>query len=147
LLFCCPPFTCLWFPTLRQPWKSPITTEHLCYVSSLKTSPSHIIVYTDGSQRSIGQRFQRTGAIAVGFCQGNKIFKQKIGLGDRAEVYDAELTRLVVGIRTAIVKADSLHRTHHIHIFANNISAIKMVSDPKPHQGQLLAYIFYQHML
>jgi len=23
LLFCCPPFTCLWFPTLRQPWKSP----------------------------------------------------------------------------------------------------------------------------
>jgi len=25
LLFCCPPFTCLWFPTLRQPWKSPLT--------------------------------------------------------------------------------------------------------------------------
>ena len=29
LLFCCPPFPCLWFPTLRQPWKSPITlTTH-----------------------------------------------------------------------------------------------------------------------
>jgi len=25
LLFCCPLFTYLWFPTLRQPWKSPIT--------------------------------------------------------------------------------------------------------------------------
>ena len=24
LLFCCSPFTCLWFPTLRQPWKPPI---------------------------------------------------------------------------------------------------------------------------
>jgi len=52
-----------------------------------------------------------------------------------------------VGIRTAITKADSLPRTHHIHIFADNISAIKTVSDPKPHQGQLLAYTFYQHML
>ena len=25
LLICCSPFTCLWFSTLRQPWKSPIT--------------------------------------------------------------------------------------------------------------------------
>ena len=122
-------------------------TEHLRYVSSLKTSPSHIIVYTDGSQRSIGRRFRRTGTVAVGFHQGNEIFKQKIGLGGKAEVYDAELTGLVVGIRTAITKADSLPRTHHIHIFADNISAIKTVSDPKPHQGQLLAYTFYQHML
>jgi len=52
-----------------------------------------------------------------------------------------------VGIRTAITKADSLPRTHHIHIFADNVSAIKTVLDPKPRQGQLLAYTFYQHML
>jgi len=47
----------------------------------------------------------------------------------------------------AIAKADSLPRTHHIHIFANNVLAIKMVSDPKPRQEQLLAYTFYQYML
>jgi len=35
----------------------------------------------------------------------------------------------------------------NINIFANNISTIKMISDPKLHQGQLLAYTFYQHML
>jgi len=52
-----------------------------------------------------------------------------------------------VGIRTVIAKADSLHRTHYIHIFADNVSAIKTVSDPKLRQGQLLAYIFCQHML
>lgn len=43
--------------------------EHLCYISSLKTFPSHIIVYTNSSQRSIGQRFQRTDTIAVDFYQ------------------------------------------------------------------------------
>jgi len=47
----------------------------------------------------------------------------------------------------AIAKADSLPRTHHIHIFADNVSVIKMVSDPKLREEQLLAYTFYQHML
>jgi len=70
-----------------------------------------------------------------------------MSLGGKAEVYDTELTGLVVGIRTAISKAESLPRVHHIHIFADNVSAIKTVSDPKPCQGQLLAYTFYQHML
>jgi len=74
------------FPFLLLPWRKTCTdypnrvtiedkpakkdkavTEHLRYVSFLKTSPSYIIVYTDGSQRSIGWRFQRTGAAAVGF--------------------------------------------------------------------------------
>jgi len=39
LLFCCPPFTCLWFPTLRQPWKSPIRGD----------SPMEFQDYTSGS--------------------------------------------------------------------------------------------------
>jgi len=64
-----------------------------------------------------------------------------------AEVYDAELTGLVVGLKTAITKAESLPEIRHIHIYADNVSAIKTAPDPKPRQGQLLAYTFYQHML
>jgi len=63
------------------------------------------------------------------------------------EIYNAELTGLVVGIRIAISKTEFLSRVYHIHIFANNISVIKMDSDPKPYQEQLLAYTFYQYML
>ena len=154
------------FPFLLPPWRKTHTdypnrvtiqdeptkrdkaiSEHLHYVSSLKTSPNHIVVYTDGSQKTVGQRFRRTGAAAVGFHQGNEIFKQRIGLGGMAEVYDAELTGLVIGLRTAITKAESLPKIHHIHIYADNAAAIKTVPDPKPHKGQLLAYTFYQHML
>ena len=97
----------------------------------------------DGSQKSIGQRFQRTGAVAVDFYQENEIFKQKISLGDKAEVYNTELTRLVVGVRTAISKTKFLSRVHYIYIFVDNVSTVKTISDPKPCQGQLLAYIFY----
>ena len=70
-----------------------------------------------------------------------------MSLGGKAKVYDTELTRLVVDIRTAISKTEFLPRVHYIYIFADNISAIKTVLDPKLHQGQLLAYTFYQHML
>ena len=101
----------------------------------------------DSSQKSIGQRFQRTGTAAVDFHQGNEIFKQKISLGDKAEIYNAELTGLVVGVRTAISKTEFLPRVYYIHIFADNVSTIKTISDLKPCQGQLLAYTFYQHML
>jgi len=90
------------------------------------TPTSHIIVYTDSSQET---RFRRTGAAAVGFHQGNETFKQRMSLGSIAEVYDAELTGLVVGLRAAIMKAESLPKIHHILVYADNMSAIKKNSD------------------
>lgn len=38
------------------------------------------------------------------------------------------------------MEAESLPKIHHIHIYADNISAIKTAPDPKLRQGQLLAY-------
>jgi len=49
-----------------------------------------------------------------------------MSLGSIAEVYDAELTGLVVGLRAAIMKAESLPEIHHIHVYAD-MSAIKTV--------------------
>ena len=103
----------------------------------------HIIVYTDGSQKVISKRTCRTGAAAVGFHQGKEIFKRKIGLGGTTEVYDAELTGLVLGLKAAISSAEPLPMIHHIHIYVDNTSAITSVTDPQSRQGQLLAYSFY----
>jgi len=57
--------------------------------------------------------------------QGNETFKQRMSLGSIAEVYDAELTGLVVGLRVAIMKAESLPEIHLIHVYADNMSAIR----------------------
>jgi len=104
---------------------------------------NHIIVYTDGSQKVISKRTCRTGAAVVGFHQGKEIFKRKIGLGGTAEVYDAKLTGLVLGLKVAISSAEPLPMIHHIHIYADNTSAITSVTDPQSRQGQLLAHSFY----
>ena len=108
---------------------------------------NHIIVYTDGSQKVISKRTHRTGTAAVGFHQGKEIFKRKIGLGGTAEVYDAELTGLVLGLKAAISSAEPLPMIHYIHIYADNTSAITLVTDPQPRQSQLLTHYFYQNML
>ena len=148
------------FPFLLPPWRKThadysnrvtiqdkATSDHLHSISPLKTSPNHTIVYTDGSQKVISKRIRRTGAAAVGFHQGKEIFKRKIGLGGTAEVYDAELTGLALGLKAAISSAEPLPEIHHIHIYADNTSAITSVIDPQPQQGQLLAHSFYQNML
>jgi len=108
---------------------------------------NHIIVYTDSSQKVISKRMHRTGAAAVGFHQGKEIFKRKIGLEDTAEVYDAKLTGLVLGLKAAISSAEPLPMIHYIHIYADNTSAIASVIDSQPRQGQLLTHSFYQNML
>jgi len=80
---------------------------------------NHIIIYTDGSQKVISKRTHRIGTAAVGFHQGKEIFKRKIGLGGTAEIYDAELTGLVLGLKAAISSVESLPMIHHIHIYAD----------------------------
>ena len=73
--------------------------------------------------------------------------KRKIGLGGTAEVFDAELTGLVLGLKAAISSAEPLPMIHYIHIYADNTSAITLVTDPQPRQSQLLTHYFYQNML
>jgi len=80
----------------------------------------------------ISKRTHRTDTTAVGFHQRKEIFKRKIGLGGITEVYDAELTSLVLGLKAAISSAEPLPMIHHIYIYADNTSAITSVMDPQP---------------
>ncbi|KAJ3562483.1 hypothetical protein NP233_g9541 [Leucocoprinus birnbaumii] len=153
------------FPFLLPPWrktsadyadrfiinaetgpKEEAAAIHLQRFAELRDNPEHIVIYSDGSQRSIKKRFRWVGAAAVGFYGGDEVFHRKIGLGGKAEVYDAELTGMAMGLKAAISKANENPEIRHIHIYADNVSAIGTIHDPKPRQGQLLALSFYNDM-
>ncbi|KAJ3559098.1 hypothetical protein NP233_g11351 [Leucocoprinus birnbaumii] len=97
--------------------KDEAAAVHLQCFAELHNNPEHIIVYSDGSQRLIKKTLL------------------------------AELTGMAMGLKAAINKASETLEIHHIHIYANNVSAIGTIHDPKPRQGQLLALSFYNDMI
>jgi len=62
-------------------------------------------------------------------------------------VYDAKLAGLITGLSESISFAYKHPKVYHIRLYADNISAISIAANPKPRQGQLMAYIFYQKAL
>ena len=64
-------------------------TRHTTQVEELTESESNLIVYSDGSlMKKSG--FARAGASVVIYHKGSEVTTMKIGMGGRAEVYDAE---------------------------------------------------------
>ena len=121
--------------------------RHNSFVNQAQYHPETLLTYSDGSQISFLNRFRRVGSAVVGYHQGREVFHQKLGLGGLAEVYDAELAGLVTGLSESISFAYKHPEVHHIQLYADNISAISIAANPKPQQGQLIAYIFYQKAL
>ncbi|KAF7330237.1 RnaseH domain transposon factor [Mycena venus] len=74
----------------------------------------------------------------------SQVFARSLGLGSRAEVYDGELAGLLLGASKAMALARNDPRIKHIHIFADNTSAIKTIFDPKPRSGQLYSHVFHK---
>lgn len=66
-----------------------------------------------------------------GIPQGSPISPQKIGLGSKAEVYDAEMTSLTWGAQDATQFAAAYHDIKHLHFFAYNTSAIQAIFEPR----------------
>jgi len=59
-----------------------------------------LVIYSDGSMvRKRG--FLQVGAAAVGYHEGVEVFWGKMGMGGRAEVYDAEMAGLKMGTSMA----------------------------------------------
>jgi len=122
-------------------------TCHNRFVNQAQYHPETLLTYSDGSQISFLNQFCQVGSAVVGYHQEREVFHQKLGLGSSAEVYDAELAGLVTGLSESISFTYQHLEAHHIQLYADNISAISIVSNPKPRQGQLMAYIFYQKAL
>ena len=106
----------------------------------LLQSPEHLLVYSDGSMKNI-HGFRRVGAGAVGYHSGNEIFNLEMGLGSRAEVFDGELAALHMGFIRAFSYARNHQEIKHIHLFADNKSAIQTIDNPQPRPGQLRCYL------
>jgi len=97
-------------------------------------------VYTDRSQKHTHHYFQRVGSAAVGFIGNQETFTAQLGLG---EVYDAELTGILIRLHRAQSKAEKHPLINHIIIYSDNTSALTTIYDLQPRKGQILAYNFY----
>ncbi|KAJ7637832.1 hypothetical protein B0H17DRAFT_894633, partial [Mycena rosella] len=73
-----------------------------------------------------------TGAGVVIYYEAQEVHTQSIGLGKRAEVYDAELMGLYLGACKAVALAEMNEDIAHILFFADNTAAITTIFDPKP---------------
>ena len=111
-------------------------------MSGIFDSATHLFVYTDGSMRTIC-RVRRAGAGTVIYHKGREVKALRMGLGPAAEVYDGELTALLMGATVATRIAANNPSITNIHFYADNSAAIQAIFDPKPKPGQLTALNFH----
>lgn len=57
----------------------------------------------------------QVGAAAVGYHVGEEVFMGKMGMGGRAEVYDAEMAGLKMGAGMTTKYVDNHPEIKHIH--------------------------------
>jgi len=90
--------------------------------------------------------FPQVSAAAVGYHKGIEVFYKKMGMGGRAEVYDAEMAGLMLGAKLASTFIMNHPKVTKIHYFIDNSAAAGAIFDPKPQPGQLYAAKFHQRM-
>ena len=127
--------------------KDKVVACHNSFVNQSQYHPEAPLTYSDGFQISFCNQFYRVGSAVVEYHQRREVFHWKLGLGGSAEFYDAELAGLVTGLSESISFVYKHPEVYYIQLYADNISAISIASNPKPWQGQLIAYIFYQKAL
>ncbi|KAF5311492.1 hypothetical protein D9611_011566 [Ephemerocybe angulata] len=124
--------------------KRKLAWEHNALYDELSQSPSHLIIYTDGSLLRNGG-FNRVGAAAVMYHLNRNVGQKKMGLGGHAEVYDAELAAAAVASNMARTITRDDERIKHIHYFIDNSAAVATIADPLPRTGQVFARCFYEN--
>jgi len=113
--------------------KDEAAKAHLNYLPDILYDPAHLLLYSDGSQvMEDGRRL--TGAAFVAFKSGLEVFSSTIGLGETAEVYDAEMEALASAAEAALRYVSVHSDIHHLHFFADNSAAVDSIF--KPHFGK-----------
>ena len=87
------------------------------------------------------------GSAAVGFIGNQETFTAQLGLGGKAEVYDAELTGILIELHCTQSEAEKHLLINHIIIYSDNILALTTICNPQPRKGQILAYNFYHNVI
>jgi ribonuclease HI len=130
----------------REVSKAEAATEHILEVSRFRLDRDHLTVYSDGSLLT-DDRINKpaVGAALAGFHRGREVFRKMIALGGRAEVYDAEMVGLAQAARMATGYARD-QRIRHIHLFADNTSALQTIYGPASRSCQQQALAFRRHV-
>ena len=83
------------------------------------------------------------GSAAVGFIGNQETFTAQLGLGGKAEVYNIELTGILIelGLHCAQSEAEKHPLINHIIIYSDNTLALTTICDLQPRKGQI--YDFY----
>ncbi|KAF5377839.1 hypothetical protein D9615_006682 [Tricholomella constricta] len=104
----------------------------------LLTDPSNLLIYSDGSMLDApgDQQKKNVGWGVVGYHKDKEVIARRGGLGHTAEVYDAELTGLVVAAKEATTYAQRHPRITNLHIYADNTAAVTSSFEPKTQPGQ-----------
>ena len=90
--------------------------------------------------------FPQVRAAAVGYHKGTEVFSKTMGMGGRAEVYDAEMAGLMMGAKQATRFIASHPEITKICYFVDNVAAAEAIFDPKPQPGQYYAAKFHRRM-
>ena len=118
--------------------------HHNRFVNQAQYYSETLLTYSDGFQIFSLNQFCWVRSTVVGYHQKREVFHWKLDLGGSAEVYNAKLAEIVTRLSESISFAYQHSEVYHIQLYTDNISAISIASNPKPQQGQLMAYIFYQ---
>lgn len=125
--------------------KQKLVDSHKEKYQHLAEKKECLVIYTDGSMVK-KKGFPQVGAGAVRFHEGEEVFVGRMGLGGRAEVYDAEMAGLKMGADLATKYIKDHPQITSVHYFVDNAAAAGAIFDPKPQPGQLYAVKFHRKM-
>src|SRR6266705_2893381 len=115
--------------------KEEVAESHISLVNSLVNNPSHLLIYTDGSQTT--DNSNGTGLVAIHANHHHR--EGKWNLGCHVEVYDTELFGILQATSYARQWIQQDPQTRTIWIFVDNQAAIRRCLSPQPTAGQHLA--------
>ncbi|ESK84895.1 hypothetical protein Moror_14921 [Moniliophthora roreri MCA 2997] len=106
--------------------KDKAAEAHKDMVKQVENDNSALLVYTDGSLIKRGG-FPAVGTAVVAYYKGQEIRHQKLGMGRRAEVYDAKMAALSMEAKLALSICSQKPQITYIYYFADNTSAAQSV--------------------
>ncbi|KAJ6484437.1 hypothetical protein C8R47DRAFT_920029, partial [Mycena vitilis] len=92
---------------------------HPIEIEKIRDDDTHLMVYSDGSLLQQGAK-RSVGAGLVGYWLGEEVFTKKIGMGPKAEVYDAEMQGLAQAAQDASTFIVEKPCVTHLHFYADN---------------------------
>jgi ribonuclease HI len=107
--------------------------KHAISVRVMANDQTTLMIYTDGSKTKDG-----TGASYIAYYKGRMIVKKSLGMGNKAEAFDAEKWALAKSLTWA-VKFTSIHPHKNIktlNFYIDNAVVVKTTYNISPTSGQ-----------